>query len=73
MLHDQELCKDTACARVKVSTAGRFLTADPYLSKLLGLSPDGLNGAKFQDVTHPSDLDRDMAQVERLLSKGHGS
>ncbi|MFK7939434.1 MAG: diguanylate cyclase [Roseovarius sp.] len=56
----------------KVSTDGRFLQADPYIAEMLGLPEDELAQCRFHDMTHPDDLARDVAQIERLLSRGQG-
>ena len=40
---------------------------------MLGLTRREATRRYVQDVTHPHDRARDMAQVEGLLTRGHGS
>jgi PAS domain S-box-containing protein len=46
---------------------GRWLKVNAALCNLLGYSEEELMGKTFQDVTHPDDLDADLANVRRLL------
>ncbi len=47
---------------------GRWQTVNRSLTELLGYSPAELHRQRFQDITHPDDLDADLRQVERLLA-----
>lgn len=51
-----------------VSPDGRFLRCNQALCDLLGYTEDELMALSFQDITHPEDLDIDLAHVQRLLS-----
>lgn len=50
-----------------VSPAGRWLKVNPALCQLLGYSEQELLPLTFQDVTHPDDLELDLANVQALL------
>ncbi len=50
-----------------VSPAGRWLEVNPALCQLLGYSEEELLPLAFQDVTHPDDLELDLANVRELL------
>ncbi|CAG2140148.1 putative diguanylate cyclase DgcE [Cupriavidus yeoncheonensis] len=47
---------------------GRWQTVNRALTDLLGYSPAVLHQQRFQDITHPDDLDADLRQVRRLLA-----
>ncbi|CAG9165008.1 putative diguanylate cyclase DgcE [Cupriavidus laharis] len=47
---------------------GRWHTVNRALSDLFGYSAAELRQQRFQDITHPDDLDADLRQVERLLA-----
>lgn len=50
-----------------VALDGRFIRVNRVLCELLGYSPEELIRLRFQDITHPEDLDADLAQAARLL------
>lgn len=50
-----------------VSTEGRWLQVNPALSEMLGYRSDELLDLTFQDITHPDDLDADLANVRKVL------
>jgi two-component system sensor histidine kinase UhpB len=50
-----------------VSVTGRWLVVNPSLTRLLGYSESELLALSFQEITHPDDLDLDLAHVRRLL------
>ena len=50
-----------------VSTEGRWLKVNRSLCNLIGYSHDELMEMTFQDITHPDDLDLDLANVQALL------
>lgn len=47
---------------------GHWLLANEHLCKILGYTRDELFGARFHDITHPDDLEADLAQLERLVA-----
>lgn len=51
-----------------VGTDGRWLRVNQALSDLLGYSETELLAATFQDITHPDDLEADLALLEDALS-----
>jgi PAS domain S-box-containing protein len=60
---------DTAAHGIAlVSPDGRWLRANPALCRMLGYSEAELLGSDFQTVTHPEDLDADLAQVKAVLA-----
>lgn len=50
-----------------VDLDGRFMTANAALSDIVGYSEAELMELTFQDITHPDDLDADLAYVQQLL------
>lgn len=50
-----------------VSPEGRFLRANRALCEMLGYSEQDLARLTFQDITHPDDLEADVAQTRALL------
>jgi two-component system sensor histidine kinase/response regulator len=60
---------DTAAHGIAlVSPDGRWLRANPALCRMIGYSESELLGSDFQTVTHPDDLDADLAQVKAVLA-----
>ena len=51
-----------------VSTDGRFLRVNRSLCELVGYPEDHLLTLTFQDITHPDDLDADLALVQDVLT-----
>jgi PAS domain S-box-containing protein len=51
-----------------VGPDGRWLQVNQALCELLGYSEDELLGGTFQGITHPDDLDADLAFVRRTLA-----
>lgn len=51
-----------------VSLSGRFLQVNRALCNIVGYSKEELQGLTFQAITHPDDLDLDLANAQRLLS-----
>ncbi len=51
-----------------VSPEGRWIKANHALCHLLGYTQEELNKRTFQDLTHPDDLQADVAQVEQVLA-----
>ncbi|MFC4519324.1 diguanylate cyclase [Cupriavidus pinatubonensis] len=47
---------------------GRWQTVNRSLSELLGYSAAELRQQRFQDITHPDDLEADLGQMKRLLA-----
>jgi diguanylate cyclase (GGDEF)-like protein/PAS domain S-box-containing protein len=50
-----------------VSTTGEFLMVNEALCGLVGYSEQDLLQASFQGITHPHDLEADLAYVEQML------
>src|SRR5829696_1021341 len=51
-----------------VALDGRFLRVNAALCDLTGYSEPELLTKTFQEITHPDDLEADLAQVDRLLA-----
>jgi diguanylate cyclase (GGDEF)-like protein/PAS domain S-box-containing protein len=51
-----------------VSTSGRWLRVNNSLCQLVGYSEGELLAKAFPDITHPDDLDHNLAYVEQLLA-----
>lgn len=51
-----------------VALDGRWLRVNRKLCDIVGYSSDELRERTFQDITHPDDLDVDLAQVRRMLA-----
>jgi PAS domain S-box-containing protein len=51
-----------------VGPDGRWLQVNPALCELVGYSQDELLGGTFQGITHPDDLDADLAFVRQTLA-----
>jgi diguanylate cyclase (GGDEF)-like protein/PAS domain S-box-containing protein len=51
-----------------VAPDGRFLWVNHALSEICGYPPEELLRLTFQDITHPDDLDADLAQVESMIA-----
>ena len=50
-----------------VSLDGRFLRVNRAFCAVVGYEPAELTNLTFQDITHPEDLDTDLALTEQLL------
>lgn len=46
---------------------GRWLKVPPTLCKLLGYAEEKLLGHKFQEITHPNDIEAERSQCSRLI------
>jgi diguanylate cyclase (GGDEF)-like protein/PAS domain S-box-containing protein len=51
-----------------VGLDGRFLHLNQQLAEILGYSVAELKDMTFQEITHPDDLDADLAQVDGLIT-----
>ena len=51
-----------------VSPDGRWLEVNPALCRIVGYSEKELLARDFQSITHPDDLDTDLAYVSQLLT-----
>lgn len=52
----------------RVGLDGRWLEVNQRLCDIIGRDRDALLAATFQDVTHPDDLDADLAEVQAVLA-----
>jgi PAS domain S-box-containing protein len=51
-----------------VSLEGRWLRVNPKLCDMLGYGEDELRTMKFQDLTHPDDLEATLAHMRQMLA-----
>lgn len=64
----RSLFENAAVGIAHVDLDGTFLRANDELVNLLGYTREELEGTKFQDVTHPEDLDKDLEHLDQLKS-----
>lgn len=58
-----------AIGKAHVSRDGKWLQVNDALCRIVGYSEEELLGTSFQDITHPEDLDLDLAYVKRMLAR----
>ncbi len=51
-----------------VARDGRWLKVNRSLCEIVGYSEEEMLGLTFQDITHPDDLDADLAHVRDMLN-----
>jgi PAS domain S-box-containing protein len=59
--------EQAAAGIAQVGLDGRWLRVNERLCDITGYTEDELLARTFQDITHPDDLDADLASVRRLL------
>jgi PAS domain S-box-containing protein len=57
-----------AIGAAQVGIDGSWLRVNRRLGEIVGYEPEELLQTTFQDITHPDDLEEDLAQVSRLLA-----
>ena len=60
--------EQAAVGMAHVAPDGSFLKVNTCLCRILGRPREALMALGFQDITHPGDLQADLAQVEALLA-----
>lgn len=60
--------EQAAVGMAHVGLDGRWLSVNNRLCEILGYSREELLSLSFQDVTHPDDLNRDVAVLQRLVA-----
>jgi diguanylate cyclase (GGDEF)-like protein/PAS domain S-box-containing protein len=60
--------RQSAIAMCLVGLDGRFLAVNSATCQLLGRSSDELVRTTFQELTHPADLESDLAELARVVS-----
>jgi len=55
-----------ALTSLDANLPGRFLQVNRSLCQMLGYSEEELRGLSFPDITHPDDVEADLAALERL-------
>lgn len=65
--------EDAPIGMALVGLDGRWLQVNRALCEIVGYSPEELLATTFQAITHPDDLDADLAQAARLWSGEIGS
>lgn len=70
--HDGELFESafrySRIGMALVAPDGTFLRVNPAFCELTGYEAEELTRRRFQDITHPDDLERDIAGVNRMLA-----
>jgi PAS domain S-box-containing protein len=71
-LHESETRFRTALRHAPIGMAlvaldGRFLEVNRALCRIVGYDEEELLGLTFQEITHPEDVEPDLAQARRLL------
>lgn len=61
------LVEHAAVGLARVDLDGRFIEVTPRFAAIAGHPPTSLHGRRFQEITHPDDLDADLRQVADLL------
>jgi PAS domain S-box-containing protein len=57
-----------AIGAAQVGVDGRWLRVNKRLAEIVGYEPEELLQATFQEITHPDDLEKDLAHMRRLLA-----
>ncbi|MBK8051160.1 MAG: PAS domain S-box protein [Anaerolineales bacterium] len=65
--------EQAAVGLAHVAPDGRFLRVNQKLCEIVGFSQTEILARKFQDITHPADLDADMNYVQQMLARGLSS
>jgi PAS domain S-box-containing protein len=52
----------------ELTASGDLVRANPRFCAIVGYSAEELRGMRLQDISHPGDLDADLAGMRRLLS-----
>ena len=60
--------EQAAVGVAQVAPDGRWLDANQRLCEIVGYTREELLGGTFQDITHPDDLEADLAFVRRMLA-----
>lgn len=61
--------KYSGIGKALVSPEGKWIEVNKAVCDMLGYTEDELKQCKFQDLTHPEDLDKDMEYVRKMLNK----
>jgi PAS domain S-box-containing protein len=56
------------CGLARVAVDGRFLHVNARMCEITGYSRDDLLVRRFHDITHPDDVDRDAALLQRVVA-----
>ena len=62
-----------AIGAAQVGIDGRWLRVNRRLCEIVGYEPEEMLQTTFQEITHPDDLEGDLAQVRRLLADELGT
>ncbi|MCC6764715.1 MAG: PAS domain S-box protein [Deltaproteobacteria bacterium] len=65
--------EQAAVGIARVAPEGRFLEVNDRFCEIVGYPRARLLAGDFQQITHPDDLEADLAHVERLLAGAAGS
>ncbi|HET6764291.1 MAG TPA: PAS domain S-box protein [Longimicrobiaceae bacterium] len=65
--HFRTAFEDAPIGMAVMALDGRWLEVNPALARIVGYPREWLAGRRFRELTHPDDLDRDLAAFARLL------
>lgn len=60
--------ENSAIGMAIISREGKWLKVNKEVPKILGYTREELNIITFQDLTHPEDLHKDLANIEKLIA-----
>ncbi|MGA2053314.1 MAG: PAS domain S-box protein, partial [Opitutales bacterium] len=66
--HFRTAMEHSAIGMALVGLDGKWLKVNEALCRLVGYTEEELLRIDFQTITHPDDLDADLAQVQRMLA-----
>ncbi len=50
-----------------IETDGRYIIANESYCKTVGYTPEEITGLRFQDITHPDDIEADKVRMQEVL------
>ena len=54
----------------ELTLSGELVQVNPRMCEITGYTADELRSLRIQDITHPGDLDADLANMQRLRLRG---
>ncbi len=60
--------ESAAHSMLLISPQGQLLKANTAFYQILGYQPEQLSSLYLQDITHPDDFEKELAQLKRILS-----
>lgn len=63
----QSTLENSSVGMALVATNGKFINVNQSLCKSIGYRKDALLNMRFQDITHPDDLENDLSLLKELI------